>query len=153
MATDQSPEDNLATTGPSWLAGLVIGIMMLMLAALSVSVWYFMRRGEQQQGRREVDVEAAPGPNRVNHLDAVAASQPFKKLRAEMPEDGGCSKGTTCAICIELVEDREMVRRLGCGHVFHSSCIMRWFLKQHDICPLCKACFMVKSESSSTERQ
>lgn len=36
----------------------------------------------------------------------------------------------------------DMVRRLSCGHIFHSECIARWYLRKHYTCPLCMLRYM-----------
>ncbi|KAG1335224.1 RING-H2 finger protein ATL40-like [Cocos nucifera] len=53
---------------------------------------------------------------------------------------GGKNKGTSaeCAVCIDSVEDGEIVRLLpNCEHVFHVECIDMW-LHSHSTCPLCR---------------
>ncbi|KAK7216852.1 hypothetical protein V2G26_004855 [Clonostachys chloroleuca] len=42
-----------------------------------------------------------------------------------------------CAICLDSLKTEQWVRRLCCGHVFHSSCIVPWYLRKHYFCPLC----------------
>lgn len=46
------------------------------------------------------------------------------------------------AICLETLRDDDPIRLLSCDHIFHSSCLAKWFLKRHETCPLCKASFM-----------
>ncbi|KAJ2399766.1 hypothetical protein GGI23_002452 [Coemansia sp. RSA 2559] len=43
-----------------------------------------------------------------------------------------------CAICLEEINEGEVIRKLPCPHVFHSACIDRWLLSQSSVCPLCK---------------
>lgn len=42
-----------------------------------------------------------------------------------------------CPICIGSIEPGDAVRRLGCGHTFHRSCVDLWLVRCAD-CPLCK---------------
>jgi len=42
----------------------------------------------------------------------------------------------TCSVCLEPVGN-ENTKRLACGHAFHPSCIMKWFVKS-DNCPTCR---------------
>lgn len=45
------------------------------------------------------------------------------------------SLGLRCAICLE--EEKEEVKRMPCGHVFHARCIQQWLANSH-LCPLCR---------------
>ena len=42
-----------------------------------------------------------------------------------------------CIICMEEFEEKEKVKLLPCGHIFHDNCIKQWLLKQKT-CPFCK---------------
>lgn len=56
-----------------------------------------------------------------------------------------CDDCAECSICLNDVNDGDIVRRLpGCGHTFHKSCIDLWVLR-HASCPLCKRDVEVKS--------
>jgi hypothetical protein len=41
-----------------------------------------------------------------------------------------------CCICAELLQKRETLRQLPCGHGFHHSCIDAWLAKRSGNCPL-----------------
>ncbi|WCJ20639.1 RING/U-box superfamily protein [Euphorbia peplus] len=48
------------------------------------------------------------------------------------------SSSTECAICLDEFEDRDLCRYLPlCKHVYHLSCISRWFLEEPS-CPICR---------------
>lgn len=41
-----------------------------------------------------------------------------------------------CSICFDTFEhDSKKTIQLGCGHIYHGSCIMEWF-KVNSTCPL-----------------
>ncbi|EHK21229.1 uncharacterized protein TRIVIDRAFT_52137, partial [Trichoderma virens Gv29-8] len=89
---------------------------------------------------------------KIEKLNQKAPNQSFKSWR-EKSEDISSSvkQGTTfvvCAICLETLQEDDTIRLLSCAHIFHSLCLAKWFLKRHDTCPLCKACFMSSSEKS-----
>lgn len=42
-----------------------------------------------------------------------------------------------CSICLEHLKMRDVVKRLGCLHIFHKSCVDTW-LRSKPICPLCR---------------
>lgn len=43
-----------------------------------------------------------------------------------------------CAICLEDLNDEDIVRGLLCGHVFHRVCIDPWLTHRKGYCPTCK---------------
>ncbi|CAN6243751.1 unnamed protein product [Urochloa humidicola] len=96
---------------------------------------------------------------------AVAALPSFVFRRAAMAV-GGAAAGTggrgdgsgsgrgwaQCAVCLSLVQEGEMVRRLpACMHLFHVCCIDMW-LGSHSTCPLCRATVEPAKEVSSKEQ-
>ena len=48
------------------------------------------------------------------------------------------SENFQCIICMEEFEEKEKVKLLPCGHIFHINCIKQWLLKQKS-CPFCKS--------------
>jgi Ring finger domain len=43
-----------------------------------------------------------------------------------------------CAICMdEMTQDRDVITKLPCGHLFHGDCVVSW-LCNHNTCPLCR---------------
>ncbi|CAD6268552.1 unnamed protein product [Miscanthus lutarioriparius] len=45
--------------------------------------------------------------------------------------------GAVCAICKKDLPFAAAARRLPCGHLYHSSCIVPW-LEVHNSCPICR---------------
>ena len=43
-----------------------------------------------------------------------------------------------CAICLDDFTEGTRLRKLPCGHVFHSTCVARWLIERSAVCPLCK---------------
>ncbi|KAH8662787.1 hypothetical protein BGZ61DRAFT_368260, partial [Ilyonectria robusta] len=44
-------------------------------------------------------------------------------------------------VCLEQLLDKDDVRFLPCRHVFHASCINRWFLEGKQTYPFCKSVY------------
>ncbi|TVU33266.1 hypothetical protein EJB05_25058, partial [Eragrostis curvula] len=66
----------------------------------------------------------------------------------------GSSRGgwAQCAVCLSLVQEGEVVRRLpACMHLFHVCCIDMW-LRSHSTCPLCRATVEPTKAASSKEQ-
>ena len=51
--------------------------------------------------------------------------------------------GDTCAVCLDSIEEDDIIRGLTCGHVFHASCVDPWLTSRRACCPLCKADYYV----------
>lgn len=56
----------------------------------------------------------------------------------------------TCAICLEIYEDADVVRGLVCGHVFHAECVDPWLTRRRACCPICKRDYY-KEEATAGE--
>lgn len=56
-----------------------------------------------------------------------------------------------CAICLDDFSEGMRLRRLPCGHVFHSTCIARWLIERSAFCPLCKVDLYEAEETENHE--
>ena len=56
--------------------------------------------------------------------------------RKRRREPGG--NPVKCVVCLDAIREGEPVKRLPCGHVFHSSCIDPWLLEEKAVCPTCR---------------
>ncbi|CCE81798.1 Piso0_002470 [Millerozyma farinosa CBS 7064] len=56
----------------------------------------------------------------------------------------------SCAICLEVIEDDDIVRGLICGHVFHANCLDPWLTKRRACCPMCKRDYFYKDENHNS---
>ena len=47
---------------------------------------------------------------------------------------------TTCAICLDDFNKHSVVTTLECHstHIFHSVCLDRWIMQEHNTCPACR---------------
>jgi hypothetical protein len=75
----------------------------------------------------------------------IAKLEEFKFLAqdAEGKDENDCS--VKCLVCQFAYEQEETLKRLPCGHVFHSECVAQW-LKDNDICPYCRQTIVDKYE-------
>ena len=49
-----------------------------------------------------------------------------------------------CSICLNEFKEEEILIRFSCKqHIFHKNCLCTW-LKNSDICPLCKKSLIIK---------
>lgn len=77
-----------------------------------------------QLGRNIEDVDVDPWqlPSHVNDSSSAAAATAIER---------------TCPICQLDYQASDHLRRLSCGHRFHSTCINRW-LSRKSLCPCCR---------------
>jgi len=60
-----------------------------------------------------------------------------QKITCDHPDDD-----KECVICCNAFKPRRHVRRLPCGHLFCSKCIMKWVMRESATCPTCRADIM-----------
>ncbi|XP_037886209.1 RING-H2 finger protein ATL70-like [Glossina fuscipes] len=51
--------------------------------------------------------------------------------------DKSCDNQAYCAVCINDLVSKELIRKLPCGHNFHAECLDKW-LQSHETCPMCR---------------
>lgn len=81
--------------------------------------------------RQNPSAPARSDPPLVEGLPSVEQDLPPQ----QMPS---CPHQTACPICLDEFHGKDLVRKLPCNptHVFHSKCILDWFVSHHR-CPLC----------------
>jgi len=121
---------------------------ILLAAVLCIACLLFLHILERRR-RRVAAAELSPTPLPKGSLDRFVPKQRYRKwlrVRRQTAEENTETPWTEpiCAICLEMVHGRDMVRILGCSHVFHSACLERWYSGRHHLCPLCRACFITE---------
>ncbi|XP_048552144.1 E3 ubiquitin-protein ligase SIRP1-like, partial [Triticum urartu] len=58
---------------------------------------------------------------------------------AAVPTGEVSEPASVCAICKDDLPLAVAARRLPCGHLYHSVCIVQW-LEMHNSCPVCRSC-------------
>ena len=46
-------------------------------------------------------------------------------------------KEECCSICLDHFTTSTLVKKMGCGHIFHQTCIDAWLVRKGE-CPNCK---------------
>lgn len=77
----------------------------------------------RQQGRIAGQGQPPATPASIAALPTVEVSEP----------------AAVCAICKDDLPLAAAARRLPCGHLYHSTCIVQW-LQMHNSCPVCRYC-------------
>ncbi|KAJ6438953.1 Pol-like protein [Purpureocillium lavendulum] len=153
-----SSNDSTTTTSGSvaespssvWVPIVIIGCSIIFLI---VFVWashrYAICASTRRRGRA-ADLESADELSIVKRLNKSAISQLYSAWKESCrtgdtpprPEP----EGNDCAICLETLQDADVIRALPCKHVFHSECLLTWAVARHNSCPLCKAQFFGKAK-------
>ncbi len=45
----------------------------------------------------------------------------------------------TCAICLNKLENGNIIFDIPCKHKYHTQCLSEWLLNHSQLCPLCKS--------------
>ncbi|KAI8434465.1 hypothetical protein MSG28_012484 [Choristoneura fumiferana] len=133
----------------------------------------FLMSGGRPRYRHQKSVKgAADVPCACRHLDATvrmlhcallgqlenAGPPPLPREQiAAIPSEAltpeQAAANTSCSVCWENFQIGEMVSRLQCDHIFHSTCIEPW-LQLHATCPICRRSLLAEdapSESTSED--
>ena len=76
-------------------------------------------------------------------------------LIAQIPsiqiENSHLDEGAQCGICLKDYTLGESVRRVQCGHFFHTDCIVTW-LRSKTTCPYCRTKVLLMDEQRIPRR-
>ncbi|KAK1287312.1 E3 ubiquitin-protein ligase RING1 [Acorus calamus] len=75
-----------------------------------------------------------PAPARESAIEAM----PVVVITADHhARDGDAHARAHCPVCKDEFEEGGEARRMPCGHLYHSECIVTW-LRLHNTCPICR---------------
>ena len=78
----------------------------------------------------------AQNEGQKNEIKKWVKDQLISKIMVIFDYDS-CDNDEQCSICLEVFRDGIQIAKLRCKHLFHTSCINRWF-EVNFTCPLCK---------------
>ncbi|KAK4198910.1 hypothetical protein QBC40DRAFT_330218, partial [Triangularia verruculosa] len=134
-----SDSDGTSPATPANAVGLVFGSLAVVCLIVLLSMWL---SGSQTTQR---DSEAGSS-FQVENLNRVSPPVIYRDWKLGT-QKGECrflwsTTSLICVICLEPPQSSSTVRCLPCGHLFHSICILMWFLRHHSTCPICKSNYM-----------
>ncbi|PWA03008.1 hypothetical protein BB558_000846 [Smittium angustum] len=89
--------------------------------------------------KRITEKDVAKQSARSASVSSMLISTKFKKGgRLESKVLDGLKGITMCSMCVDDFVVGSELRKLPCGHKFHSSCVDPWLLKHSALCPICK---------------
>ncbi|XBH76798.1 hypothetical protein VPH35_103381 [Triticum aestivum] len=129
----------LVATVSVWKAFLFAGMALTALGigeCLAPNSWRVGAAAE-----RDITVGVPLAACRFGLGKAMIDSLPtfaYASRGADGDADLECGSAQLCSVCLEDLEDREMVRQLpSCKHIFHVECVDMW-LHSHTTCPICR---------------
>lgn len=137
----------------SVLFPIALGIVILMTLVVCVSVWAGVLR--QHMLDSIVGIIEAPGSlgpehepvrrrDKLSEAEVCAMFPAFQFMKEE--SEALCAVGdASCSVCLCIFEEGEMLRRLACGHSYHSECLDRWLLTNAS-CPRCRKSARISGE-------
>ncbi|ODQ82334.1 hypothetical protein BABINDRAFT_158954 [Babjeviella inositovora NRRL Y-12698] len=109
-------------------------------------------RGSYKKDTYTIEMAEISRPETGSSLQQTQVPEPAiltAKNIIEQAQEAHFTSGT-CAICLELLEDEEIVRGLICGHVFHQECLDPWLIDRNACCPMCKRSYYYKNEQENS---
>lgn len=62
-----------------------------------------------------------------------------EELERIAPKINSIDGDEVCNVCLEnQTPNKQLVRKLSCGHIFHCVCVDQWFMTGHKLCPTCR---------------
>ncbi|TNV75700.1 hypothetical protein FGO68_gene3900 [Halteria grandinella] len=71
------------------------------------------------------------------NAEAGISDDKWEALTETVFTENASNKYLECYICQEEFNNGNVLKVLGCSHLFHKDCIRPWF-DQRDTCPLCR---------------
>lgn len=132
------------------LLPVLLGILALLTMVVCLSVWASVFRQhifEVIHGHRPD--EGSVTPTRRDKLSEAEVNAMFPAFVFTKGETGalGAAGDVCCSVCLCTFEEGEMLRRLACGHSYHSACLDQWLLT-NATCPRCRKSARISGEAT-----
>ena len=117
------------------LLPLLLGTLTLLTMVVCVSVW----AGVFRQHLFDVlhgQTEEFPRSDKLSEAEVNAMFPSFVFTKKET-DALGATGDICCSVCLCSFEEGESLRRLACGHSYHSECLDKWLLT-NATCPRCR---------------
>jgi len=86
--------------------------------------------------QRRMSVDSIPTGISPSRIEGCTFTHNYRKI-VGIDSSGEDKDSRTCVICLQDFEEGARVRRLGCLHLFHVTCVDTW-LNRNRFCPVCR---------------
>lgn len=127
------------------LLPLLLGTLTLLTMVVCVSVWAGVFRQQIFEViHGHAQDEALPRRDKLSEAEVNAMFPAFTFTKGETAALGATGD-VCCSVCLCSFEEGELLRRLACGHSYHSICLDRWLLT-NATCPRCRKSARIHGE-------
>lgn len=132
------------------LLPFLLGTLALLTMVVCLSIWASVFRQhifEVIHGHSPDDGSATP--TRRDKLSQAEVNAMFPAFVFTKGETGalGAAGDVCCSVCLCSFEEGEMLRRLACGHSYHSACLDQWLLT-NATCPRCRKSARISGDAT-----
>ncbi len=121
-------------------SGIILGVAVVLGGYfMLISFIFLLRAAAGECGDEEAEGGRSRERSADSHGDGVLDSS-LTRLDLQIPDvlmDSEC----TCPICLEVMEQGDIVKELQCKHCYHTDCLLQWLSmgkKQMIECPMCR---------------
>lgn len=142
-----------------WEIGITFLLLPFLLVTLTlltvvvcVSVWASVFRRQIFQvihGHAPEEGGAATSGTRRDKLSEAEVNAMFPAFVFTKGETAalGATGDVCCSVCLCSFEEGDLLRRLACGHSYHSSCLDQWLIT-NATCPRCRKSARINGEAA-----
>ncbi|PXF47133.1 putative RING-H2 finger protein ATL36 [Gracilariopsis chorda] len=118
------------------LLPMLLSMLILLTMVVCVSIWASVFRQQFFDVARRQPEDTSSRRDRLSEAEVNAMFPAFVFTKSETAALGATGD-VCCSVCLCTFEEGEYLRRLACGHSYHSSCLDQWLLT-NATCPRCR---------------
>jgi hypothetical protein len=84
------------------------------------------------------ETETEPNYEHLEDVKVTLSEKDFEKFPSWTVDNTSNIGYKDCSICIEEFKQEDVVTKLPCKHIFHTTCIKHWLCSEKVTCPSCR---------------